>query len=223
MGIELHPFIDQAGNSEPAGYRRPEQVEFDDGTSFARYMPASAGGKQMRGVVIPHAKPFGGSRAYDPHKPAHRRVHIDPHIEGQSVVVDLAQITPDIAEEATTLGQEYADKHADQVHGIDQLRLRSAAAFHLIGASQRAANSATSPTEPNQVISIPKEGAPTTIPSAPPVNGPRTIKPASFNGAPPLVEAAPQRGGLLDAYQRPSCTADGAHRRPRRSTCPPRR
>jgi hypothetical protein len=210
MVIELHPFIDQAGSPEPAGYRRPEEIEFDDGSNFARYMPAAVGGKHLRGVVIPHAKPLGGSRAYDPHKPPHKRVHIDPHIEGQSVVVDLAQITQDIAQEAVALGEEYAEKHSDQVHGIDQLRLRSAAAFHLIGAAQRAQGSAPPASNgPAQVISVPQPGVSGPIPSAPPpvATGPRNIKAASFNGASaqhaPVAEPAAQRGGLLDAYQKP--------------------
>jgi hypothetical protein len=202
MAIELHPFIDQASQKEATGYRRPEDITFDDGSNFASYMPSSAGGKSIRGVVIPHAKPYGGSRAYDPHNPQHKRVHIDPHIEGQSVVVDLAQITQDVAEEAMTLGQEYADKHSDQVHGIDQLRLRSAAAFHLIGASQRAQSAKQPPAAASQIISVPQEGVAGPIPSAPPVAGPRTIKAASFNGATPH-ESTVQRGGLLDAYQRP--------------------
>lgn len=185
MVIELRSFIDQTGQQTPAGYRRPEEVEFEDGTSLARYMPSSAGDKRMRGVVIPHAKPNGGSRAYDPHKPPHKRVHVDPHIEGQSVVVDLAQITHDIAEEAVTLGQEYADKYADQVHGIDSLRLRGAAALHLIGASQRAqGNGSPAPVGQSQVISVPQAGVQGPVPSAPPAAaGPRTIKAASFNGA----------------------------------------
>jgi hypothetical protein len=204
MVIELHSFIDQASQKEPTGYRRPEEVVFDDGTSFANYMPSAVGGKSMRGVVIPHAKQYGGSRAYDPHNPPHKRVHIDPHIEGQSVVVDLAQITQDVAEEAMTLGQEYADKHSDQVHGIDQLRLKSAAAFHLIGAAQRAQNAKQppQPAAPSQIISVPQAGVAGPIPSAPPAEGPRTIKAASFNGAASHEPAVP-RGGLLDAYQRP--------------------
>jgi hypothetical protein len=128
-------------------------------------------------------------------------VHIDPHIEGQSIVVDLSRITPDIAEEATILGQEYADKHADEVHGVDQIRLRSAAAFHLIGASQRAQGDA--PPQASQaprVISIPQPD-----PAAPAPIGPRTIKAASFNGGPaaPAAPAGQPTGGLLDAYSQP--------------------
>jgi hypothetical protein len=203
MGIQLRPFIDQMGTPETMGYRRPEDVEFEDGTNFARYMPMSAGGKQMRGVVIPHAKPMGGSRAYDPHKPPHKRVHVDPHIEGQSVVVDLALITEDIAKEAMELGQEYADKHADQVHGVDQIRLRSSAAFHLIGAAQRAnAGAPPAPAQPASIISVP-QGAPEPPPVPLPAAGPRTIKPASFNGTPAQVAPAQApTGGLLGAYQK---------------------
>jgi hypothetical protein len=215
MGIELRPFIDQGGQTGPGkvgGYRRPEEVEFDDGTTLARYMPSSVGDKRMRGVVIPHAKPFGGSRAYDPHKPPHKRVHVDPHIEGQSVVVDLERITPDIAEEAMQLGQEFADKHADDVHGVDQIRLRSSAAFHLIGASQRSHGDVPPPpNEGGRVITIPQAAAPE--PALMAAAGPRAVKAASFNGGPPQppAQAPPalsavhaQRGGLLDAYQKPA-------------------
>jgi hypothetical protein len=199
MGIELRPFIDQGGTPDTAGYRRPEEIEFDDGTSLARYMPGSVGDKHMRGVVIPHAKPYGGSRAYDPQKPPHKRVHIDPHIEGQSVVVDLEQITQEIAQEAIALGQEYADKHADSVHGVDQIRLRSAAAFHLIGASQKA-HGVPQPVKAGPQIVPVQNGTPEPTPVA---AGPRTIKAASFNGA-PAQPAAPMshKGGLLDAYQK---------------------
>jgi hypothetical protein len=212
MGLSLHPFIDKAGQQPPvpAGYRRPEDVEFEDGSTLARYMPGTAGDKRMRGVVIPHAKPLGGSRAYDPNKPPHRRVHIDPHIEGQSVVVDLEQITPDIAEEAITLGQEYADKHADELEAIEHLRLRGAAALHLIGASQRAqASTPPPPPQPGtgQVITIPQAGVPPPLASAPPAAAaaPRAIKAASFNGSTTVAQsaAAAPRGGLLDAYQKP--------------------
>jgi hypothetical protein len=223
MGIELRPFIDQAGKPEigkaPTGYLRPEQVEFDDGTTLARYMPMSIDGKQMRGVVIPHAKPLGGSRAYDPHKPPHKRVCIDPHIEGQSVVVDLDRITPDLAEEAMQLGQEFADRHADEVHGVDQIRLRSSAAFHLIGASQRAQGPAQSaqpvqqvpPPGTGQVITLAPGSAqaagampapPPAAAVAAPAPGPRAIKAASFNGTRPQAPPAGAKGGLLDAYQK---------------------
>jgi hypothetical protein len=221
MGIELRPFIDQGGQTGPGkvgGYRRPEEVEFDDGTTLARYMPSSVGDKRMRGVVIPHAKPMGGSRAYDPHKPPHRRIHVDPHIEGQSVIVDLERVTQDIAEEAIQLGQEFADKHADEVHGVDQIRLRSSAAFHLIGASQRAHGDVPpAPNEGGRVITIPQGVAPEPAPAV--AVGPRAVKAASFNGGPPRppaqaqaqappmpvqpAPAAAPRGGLLDAYRQP--------------------
>jgi hypothetical protein len=204
MGIELHPFLDKAGKPETAGYRRPEEVEFLDGT-LANYMPSSVGGKHVRGVVIPHAKPFGGSRAYDPLNPPNKKVHIDPHIEGQSVVVDLGLITPEIAQEAMQLGQEFADKHADQVHGVDQIRLRSAAAFHLIGASQR--NQTASPpkqAEVHAVSSAPQGGATQQASGSPAAaaSAPRTIKAASFNGTPVQPTNNEPRGGLLDAYQK---------------------
>jgi hypothetical protein len=208
MGISLHPFIDQTDRQASAEYQRPEQVGFDDGTSLARYMPSSVGGKQLRGVVVPHAKPLGGSRAYDPHKPPHRRIHIDPHIEGQSVVVDLDRVTQDIAEEAATLGREYAEKHGSQLPAIEQVRLQGAAAFHLIGASQRSQDAPAPPQspEPKQVITVPQNDVQGSIPSAPPETGPRTIKAASFNNT--VVQTQPQtksgepQGGLLGAFQK---------------------
>jgi hypothetical protein len=182
-------------------YREVDDVEFDDGTTVGRYMPGLVGGKRLRATVIPHARPGGGSRAYDPHKPPHRRVHIDPHLEGQSVVVDLTLVTKDLAQEAMELGQEFADTHSDKVAGIEALRLRSSAAFHLLGAQQRDQSRQAALAEQSQ------QPRTVQVPSPPPqvavAEGPRMIRAASFGAGPaPQVQQAPHAGGLLDQYTR---------------------
>jgi hypothetical protein len=194
------------------GYGRENDVEFDDGTDITRYMPGFVGGKRMRATVIPHARMGGGSRAYDPHNPPHRRVHIDPHLEGQSVVIDLAQITPDLAQEATDLGQEFADQHADKVAGIEALRLRGSAAFHLIGAKQRADAAATprAPQAPTTAPVAPR--APSQVPQSPMARpAARPIKAATFDvprDPPTVIDTSrpppAASGGLLGRFQQPA-------------------
>lgn len=218
MTIRLDAFQDY---TDTPGYRQDRDVAFDDGTDIARYMPGSVGGKRMRATVVPHARLGGGSRAYDPHNPPHRRVHIDPHLEGQSVIVDLAQITQDLAQEATDLGQEFADQHADRVAGIEALRLRSAAAFHLIGAKQRADAAATprAPQAPTTAPVAPR--APSQVPQSPMARpAARPIKAATFDvprDPPTMVDTsrpAPAGGGLLGRYQQPAPAATAAQEAP---------
>ena len=176
-------------------------------------MPASVGGKRMRGVVIPHAKPLGGSRAYDPHKPPHKRVHIDPHIEGQSVVVDLDQITPDIAEEAIDLGpgiRRQARRPGPRHRPDPAAECGRLPPDRCLAAGQWAVQPASRPRPVRARSSRSSRRCPaaddpvTAPPSAPALaSGPRTIKAGQLRNGTPQPTHAQAKGGLLDAYQKP--------------------
>lgn len=99
-------------------YQDPAQHTFEGngGRSLASLLPGG-----LRGVVIPRATTFGGSRGFDPHKP--RLVNIDPDIKGQSCVIDLSQITKENMEQAfmEAAQNEYAQQ---------DIRLLAAQTFH---------------------------------------------------------------------------------------------
>jgi hypothetical protein len=99
-------------------YQDPSTQFFEGngGRSIASLLPG-----RLRGVVVPRASVFGGSRGFDPHKP--RLVNIDPDIKGQSCVVDLSQITKESMEQAFMEAAENPLAQSD-------IRLLAAQTFH---------------------------------------------------------------------------------------------
>lgn len=87
--------------------------------SVASLLPGGSSG--IRGVIIPRATVYGGSRGFDPHKP--RLVNIDPDIKGQACVVDLSQITKEKMEQAFTAASENPFVQGD-------IRLLASQTFH---------------------------------------------------------------------------------------------
>lgn len=89
-----------------------------NGRAVSSVLPARYG---LRGVVIPRATAFGGSRGFDPHKP--RLINIDPDIKGQSCVVDLSLLNEDNVSKAF---YEATQNPMTQ----DNLQLLAAQTFH---------------------------------------------------------------------------------------------
>jgi hypothetical protein len=85
-----------------------------EATPMSSYIPGGHfGGKSVgKGTVIPRHKPGrgGGSLGYNPHKPPHRNVIVDPHVPGRAVALDLAKIRPEDSEQAFQTGVEFADQ-----------------------------------------------------------------------------------------------------------------
>jgi hypothetical protein len=130
MTISADPFWDgQTGGNvrcsmdgaAASQYQDPSTQFFEGngGRSIASLLPGSSRG--LRGVVIPRATTFGGSRGFDPHKP--RLMNIDPDIKGQSCVVDLSKITKESMEEA------FIEAAQNPVAASD-IRLLAAQTFH---------------------------------------------------------------------------------------------
>lgn len=94
-----------------------------DGRSISTHMPRGLG---LRGVVIPRATPFGGSRGFDPHKP--RLINIDPDIKGQACVVDLQEITKEKMSQAYKLA-------AQNPMTMNSQQLLAAQTFHNLAVS----------------------------------------------------------------------------------------
>jgi hypothetical protein len=98
-----------------------------DATPMASYIPGGHfGGKTVgKGTVIPHHKPGrgGGSLGYNPHKPPHKCVIIDPHVPGRAVTLDLGKIKPEDSESAYNDGMAFANEimedPPDQMDGIE--------------------------------------------------------------------------------------------------------
>lgn len=95
-----------------------QHCEGSSGRSLASLLPSGAG---VRGVVIPRATIFGGSRGFDAHKP--RLVNIDPDIKGQSCVVDLSKIDKEKMAQAFS---EAANNPLTQ----DDIALRASQTYH---------------------------------------------------------------------------------------------
>lgn len=125
------PFGD-GGKKTGAGrnYTSPSQVAMgvEDHTPMANYIPGgSFGGKSVgKGTVVPRHKPGrgGGSLGYNPHKPPHRRVTVDPHVPGRAVDIDLSRINPDDVNDAFAAGTEFADEiMADPPEEMDGIEM----------------------------------------------------------------------------------------------------
>lgn len=128
--IQQDPFWDgQTGGGVRCSTQGREADQYQDpatqffegngGRSIASLLPGGVRG--LRGVVIPRATVFGGSRGFDPHKP--RLMNIDPDIKGQSCVVDLSQITKESMEAA------FLDAAQNPVAQQD-IRLLASQTFH---------------------------------------------------------------------------------------------
>lgn len=91
-------------------YQDTSQARFEgnDGRSVAQCLPTGAG---IRGVIIPRATWWGGSRGFDPHKP--RLMNIDPDVKGQSSVVDMGSCSKERMTEAFALAQEQVGEYGD--------------------------------------------------------------------------------------------------------------
>ncbi len=72
---------------DAAKYHDPSTHFTESGKQINRYLTGRYG---LRGVIIPRANILGGSMGFDPHKP--RLVHIDPHLKGESCIVDLSKV-----------------------------------------------------------------------------------------------------------------------------------
>jgi hypothetical protein len=78
------------------------------GRSVASLLP---GGPGVRGVIVPRATWWGGSRGFDPHQP--RLMNIDPDIKGQASVVDLSQFSKEAVAAAYELAWQQVGDYGD--------------------------------------------------------------------------------------------------------------
>jgi hypothetical protein len=79
------------------------------GRSMASLLPGLGYG--LRGVVVPRATWWGGSRGFDPHKP--RLMNIDPDIDGQASVVDVSQFSKEVVAQAYELAWQQVGEYGD--------------------------------------------------------------------------------------------------------------
>lgn len=141
--LVLDPFFDGDGSSRrPAGpplpgnadYRDVSTERLHDDRPISDRMPSGPHG--LRGVVIPHATPGGTVRGLEPHNVRDMQVVIDPHIEGQSSLVRLGDITPMLMEQATVM----AAGMTPEPDSIQSQRLRGAAVMHSVSNLSRRGN-----------------------------------------------------------------------------------
>lgn len=85
------------------------EVSTLSGRSMASLLPGLGYG--LRGVVVPRATWWGGSRGFDPHKP--RLMNIDPDIKGQASVVDVSQFNKEAVAQAYQLAWEQVGEYGD--------------------------------------------------------------------------------------------------------------
>lgn len=80
------------GTPDPTKYHDVSEVvlEGSNKRNVSTLMPGSHGFSGLRGVVIPHSTPLGGSMGNDPYKP--QIVYIDPDFTGGQFAVDLGKI-----------------------------------------------------------------------------------------------------------------------------------
>ncbi len=85
-----------SSDHDPSKYYDPSTAfRESDGRSLASLLPSRGG---LQGVIIPKSKRFGGSLGWNSHAP--QVINIDPHIAGQSSVVDLADVSKEKMERA---------------------------------------------------------------------------------------------------------------------------
>jgi hypothetical protein len=90
-------------------YRDPGSAYTEiNSRSIASLLP---GGSGVRGVIVPRATLWGGSRGFDPHRP--RLMNVDPDIKGQASVVDLSQFSKERVAEAYELALEQVGDFGD--------------------------------------------------------------------------------------------------------------
>lgn len=91
-------------------YQDPSTAYFEGngGRSIAQCLPTGAG---ARGVIVPRATWWGGSRGFDPHKP--RLMNVDPDIKGQSSVVDYSKLDKEIVAAAYQAAWEQVGEYGD--------------------------------------------------------------------------------------------------------------
>jgi hypothetical protein len=174
--------------------------------TIASKLPPSRHG--ARGVVIPHATRHGRSAGWNPQNPPHRRVIVDPAVQGGSLELDFNLITADAAVAAV----RDSTQMVPEVHEIEDERTRAAVYFHLLGErfgrkletthaleqASRYNGSAPGVTpvtgqppvgEPtNPVVPAPLPPAPAPVPAPPGANSDAalTFKTASFFSSQPL-------------------------------------
>jgi len=98
MPVTPDPFWDSSGSIRCSSdgiaatqYHDPatHKMECSD-RSISACLPARGG---LRGLVVPRATAYGGSKGFNAHTP--RLINVDPDIKGQSCVVDLGHIDVD--------------------------------------------------------------------------------------------------------------------------------
>jgi hypothetical protein len=134
----LDPFFDGDGGNvrTPLGapvpgtenYRDISTERLANDRTIADRIPHRNDG--IRGVVIPHATPGGTVRGIRPNDLNGVQIVVDPHIEGQSAVLDLGQMTPALMDQATNM----AAQMTPEPDSIQTQRLRGSAAMHGVAA-----------------------------------------------------------------------------------------
>jgi hypothetical protein len=129
------PFANQGSRKNVVGraYVTPDQVAMggidNDTTPMSSHIPSGYfNGKSVgKGTVIPHHKPGrgGGSLGYNPHKPPHKNVIIDPHVVGRAVALDLGKIRPEDSAAAFQTGMEFANEvMEDPPEMMDEIKMK---------------------------------------------------------------------------------------------------
>ena len=159
--LHLDPFFDgEGGDVAPAaipregntgarsptpsgagGYQAVEDSTLSDGRPMSHVMRSGTQG--LRGTVIPHASQGGVPAGTRPHDLANLEVNIDPHIEGQSVVVRLGDVTSETLARANEMADQVTD--AGAAFTVEQQRLRGAAVMHGIAAQHQEVQEHTLP------------------------------------------------------------------------------
>jgi hypothetical protein len=138
-------------------YQHPSAVRLsNDRTAMDLMRPGPRG---LVGVVIPHATPGGIPAGARPHAIREMEINIDPHIEGQSAVLRLADVNPQAMRQATDL----AAHSTPEVTDMATQRLRGSAVLHGLAALSQTAGQAPQAAAPAGYLPSPNLGRTGTI------------------------------------------------------------
>lgn len=175
------------------------------GRSMASLLPGLGYG--LRGVVVPRATWWGGSRGFDPHKP--RLMNVDPDIKGQASVVDVSQFSKEVVAQAYEMAWEQVGEYGDP-------RLVAAQAYRNLAVGTEPVGMNNNGTGPEEARRAPLGGLDTyVVPKAAPGGGQmmpmRPVNQQAFNEEVPVspsVAAGPPKKPNADpdsvlAFNRP--------------------